>query len=137
MSVRWKLKERLALKHQLYTLADIQRMIEEKTGVRWSLETISQLVNKTPKALRLKTLQTICSAFQCQLSDICEILPDIQPTFTKLRSYNGHDLLSATSAPIKQPRGGWNRSKKTSGISEEQLDLSRLFPDAKQFGDFS
>jgi DNA-binding Xre family transcriptional regulator len=88
MTFRWKLKERLAVHHQLYQLADIQRVIEEKAGVSWSLETISQLVNKTPKSLRVQTMQTVCTAFNCCLDDICEILPDARPGFAKLLNCN-------------------------------------------------
>jgi DNA-binding Xre family transcriptional regulator len=135
LAFRWKFKERLALHHQLYQLADIQRVIEEKAGVRWSLETISQLVNKTPKALRIQTAQIICNAFCCQLSDICEILPDAHPSFTKLLSCNEHDLTSAISTQGNNSSRRSDHSKRKSGIPEGQLDLSSLFPNVRQFVD--
>jgi DNA-binding Xre family transcriptional regulator len=135
LAFRWKLKERLALQHQLYRLTDIQRVIEEKAGMRWSLETISQLVNKTPKALRVQTVQIICNVFRCQLSDICEVLPDTNPSFSSLLRSNDHDLTSAESAQIRQSSRRRSRHKKKPGVPEGQIDLSSLFPEARQFVD--
>jgi DNA-binding Xre family transcriptional regulator len=135
LSFRWKLKERLALHHQLYRLTDIQSVIEEKSGVSWSLETISQLVNKTPKALRVQTVQIICNVFRCQLSDICEVLPDVNPSFTSLLNCNQHDLTTAKSAQNKQSSRRQNRYKKKPEIPEGQIDLSSLFPEAREFVD--
>lgn len=136
LAFRWKLKERLALHHQLYHLADIQRVIEEKTGVRWSLETISQLVNKRPKAFRVQTVQIICNAFNCRFSDICEILPDAQPGFAKLLNCEGHDSYgpeSATGTQPEKPRRRRRQNGKKPAASEGQLDLGSLFPEARQF----
>jgi DNA-binding Xre family transcriptional regulator len=135
LAFRWKLKERLALQHQLYRLSDIQRVIEDRAGVRWSLETISQLVNKTPKALRVQKVQILCNVFRCQLSDICEVLPDVNPSFTSLLDCSQHDLTPAKSTQTKQSSRRQNRYKKTSRMPEGQIDLSSLFPEARQFVD--
>jgi DNA-binding Xre family transcriptional regulator len=136
MAFRWKLKERLAVHHQLYQLADIQRVIEERTGVRWSLETISQLVNKTPRSLRVQTMQTVCTAFDCRLDDICEITPDAQPGFAKLLNCNESGSYEPETITGTKPcgqRGGRRRDRKKSRAVEGQIDLAQLFPEARQF----
>lgn len=136
MAFRWKLKERLAAHHQLYQLADIQRVVEERTGVRWSLETISQLVNKTPRSLRVQTMQTICTAFDCSLDDICEITPDAQPGFAKLLNCDeGGSYAPETSIGAKAcgSREGRRRNRKKSPGVEGQVDLGQFFPEARQF----
>jgi DNA-binding Xre family transcriptional regulator len=136
MAFRWKLKERLAAHHQLYQLADIQRVVEERTGVRWSLETISQLVNKTPRSLRVQTMQTVCTAFDCRLDDICEITPDAQPGFAKLLNCDeGGSYAPETSTGGKscRSRGVRRRDRKKSRAVEGQIDLGQLFPEARQF----
>jgi DNA-binding Xre family transcriptional regulator len=134
MAFGWKLKERLAAHHQLYQLADIQRVIEERTGVRWSLETISQLVNKIPRSLRVQTMQTICTAFDCGLDDICEITPDAQPGFAKLLNCDeGGSYAPETSIGAKPcgPGGGRRRNGKKSRAVEGQFDLGQFFPEAR------
>lgn len=136
MAFRWKLKERLAVHHQLYQLADIQHVIEERTGVRWSLETISQLVNKTPKSLRVQTMQTVCTAFNCRLDEICEILPEAQPGLAELLNCTEHDSYTSeanTAAESGLSRGRRKRGRKKSGTAGGQIDIGQLFPEARQF----
>jgi DNA-binding Xre family transcriptional regulator len=138
MSFRWKLKESLAIHHQMYQLADIRRVIEERTGVRWSLETVSQLVNKTPKSLRVQTVQTLCDAFSCRLDDICEILPDARPGFAKLLDPSEHDTsVPELGADYKTQESGRGRGGKRPRAVGQQVDLGSLFPEARQFRDGS
>lgn len=133
MAFKWKLKEWLAIHFQLYRLADIQRAVVEETGVRWSLETISQLVNKTPKSIRVETMQTLCDAFHCRFSDICEILPDTTRGFTRLSVLN-----NTAPHPVKtvmSPQTKSSNKKKVKGNSSDPpkpIDFSRLFPNARQ-----
>lgn len=136
MSFRWKLKERLAAQHQLYQLGDIRRVIEENTGVRWSLETVSQLVNKKPKSLRVQTLQTLCDAFSCQLDDFCEILPDVRPSFSELLNSGGQrtDVPAASADGQVQESGRGHGGQRSRG-ARGQVDLGSLFPEARQFRD--
>jgi LacI family transcriptional regulator len=76
MPVQWNLKQWLAINRQIYRPSELQSLLEEKTGVQLSLQAISSLLNNVPNALRLSTVQALCNALDCTLSDFCQVLPD-------------------------------------------------------------
>lgn len=76
MPVRWNLKRWLAVERNIYRPSELHTLLVTKTGVRLSLQAVSTLVNGTPGALRLRTIQALCNALDCKLSDFCEIFPD-------------------------------------------------------------
>jgi LacI family transcriptional regulator len=76
MPVQWNLKQWLAVNRQIYRPSELQTLLEEKTGVQLSLQAISSLLNNVPNALRLSTVQALCNALDCTLSDFCQVLPD-------------------------------------------------------------
>src|SRR5579883_1462994 len=80
MPVRWNLKQWLASNRQIYRPADLQALLEEKGGVQLSWQAVSALLNNEPGALRLSTIQALCNALNCNLSDFCDVLPDRQLT---------------------------------------------------------
>ncbi len=76
MPVRWNLKRWLAVERNIYRPSELRTLLRTKTGVTLSLQAVSTLVNETPGALRLRTIQALCNALDCKLSDFCEIFPD-------------------------------------------------------------
>jgi LacI family transcriptional regulator len=80
MPVRWHLKQWLASNRQIYRPSDLQALLEEKGGVQLSWQAVSALLNNEPGALRLSTIQALCNALNCNLSDFCDVLPDRQLT---------------------------------------------------------
>jgi LacI family transcriptional regulator len=76
MPVRWNLKQWLAINRQIYRPSELQALLEEKAGAQLSWQAISALLNNTPGALRLSTIQALCNALNCNLSDFCDVLPD-------------------------------------------------------------
>ncbi len=78
MPVQWNLKQWMAVNRQIYRPADLQALIEEKAGVQLSWQAISALLNNVPGALRLSTIQALCNALNCNLSDFCDVSPDQQ-----------------------------------------------------------
>ncbi|HZR42405.1 MAG TPA: substrate-binding domain-containing protein [Ktedonobacteraceae bacterium] len=76
MPVIWNLKKWLAVEHNIYRPSQLQVLLAEKAGVQLSLQAVSTLLNGTPNALRLHTMQALCNALHCSLSDFCEVLPD-------------------------------------------------------------
>jgi len=74
----WNLKKWLAVNHDIYRPSELQALLAEKAGVQLSLQAISALLNNKPSALRLQTIQALCNALDCKLSDFCEVLPDPQ-----------------------------------------------------------
>jgi len=66
----------MAAKFQLYRLVDVQKRVIDRCGIKISLQQLSELVNKKPKSLRLSTMEIICTALDCKLSDFCEVQPN-------------------------------------------------------------
>lgn len=77
MSLIWKLKRVMVLQKDLHRASDLQAALA-KCGLRMSLTSCCALVNKKPEALRVPTMEAICKALNCRLSDFCEIEPDGQ-----------------------------------------------------------
>ena len=76
MPVRWNLKRWLAVERNIYRPSELRTLLVTKAGVKLSLQAVSALVNGTPGALRLRTIQALCNALDCKLSDFCEVFPD-------------------------------------------------------------
>lgn len=76
MPVIWNLKKWLVLEHNIYRPVDLQKLIEEKAGVKLSLQAVSSLINHEPSGVRFKTIQALCNALDCKLSDFCDVIPD-------------------------------------------------------------
>lgn len=78
MPIRWNLKKWLAVERDIYRPSELQAVLAEKAGVHLTLQAISSLLNKKPGALRLQTVQALCDALDCKLSDFCDVTPDAQ-----------------------------------------------------------
>lgn len=76
MPVVWNLKKWLAVERDIYRPSELQALLAEKAGVQLSLQAVSALINGKPNALRLQTIQAVCNALNCKLSDFCDVLPD-------------------------------------------------------------
>lgn len=76
MAIVWNLKKWLAVNRDIYRASEVQLLVAEKAGVRLSLQAISAIINGQPSALRLQTIQALCNALDCKLSDFCDVLPD-------------------------------------------------------------
>lgn len=73
MSISWKLKQYASRKYGVYRAVDLQKIIVDKTGVLISLQQVCNLLNKRPVSLKLTTVEVVCTALECNLSDICEV----------------------------------------------------------------
>jgi DNA-binding Xre family transcriptional regulator len=76
MPITWNLKKWLAVERDIYRPSELQALLVEKAGVQLSLQAVSALINEKPNALRLQTIQALCNALECKLSDFCEVFPD-------------------------------------------------------------
>lgn len=115
MPVIWNLKKWLVIEHNIYRPVDLQKLIEEKAGVKLSLQAVSSLINQEPSGVRFKTIQALCNALDCKLSDFCDVIPD---------STKEQQLEQTGSEP--QPLYG---NPKKSADKEESI-----FPDPNQYG---
>ena len=113
MSMIWSLKKTMVLRNGLYRPADLREALVECLGVQLSLTSVSALVNRQPRALRVRTMQAICNTLNCRLSDFCEIEPD---DFAR----------NKPKLPGISPQQLYGGSKSSDGI---------IFPDPFQFTD--
>jgi DNA-binding Xre family transcriptional regulator len=89
MPITWNLKKWLAVERDIYRPSELQALLAEKAGVQLSLQAVSALMNEKPNALRLQTIQALCNALNCKLSDFCEVLPDSANEQQKQRKIAG------------------------------------------------
>src|SRR5260370_26130635 len=55
--------------------SQVRRIVRERTGYVLSNQAWGDLLDNEPKMLRVKTLQALCDAFYCCLSDFFEVKP--------------------------------------------------------------
>jgi DNA-binding Xre family transcriptional regulator len=89
MGIIWNLKKWLALERDIYRPSELQALLAQKASVQLSLQAISALINGKPNALRLQTIQALCNALDCKLSDFCDVVPDTPKGQQKQRKVAG------------------------------------------------
>lgn len=87
MPMQWTLRKWLAVTHDLYGATALRQRILDTTGVDISAQALGELLRKSPRALRVDTVQAICTALQCKLSDFCEVIPGKQRRRARHRPY--------------------------------------------------
>ena len=115
MPILWNLKKWLAVERDIYRPSELQALLAEKAGVQLSLQAVSALINGKPNALRLQTIQALCNALNCKLSDFCEVLPDSANEQQKQRKVAG-------DAPVR-----------LYGPKEQAKNQDSIFPDPHQY----
>jgi len=78
--VRWKLRM-AAAQREVWTGAQLQRLLVERAGLELSSSSVSALLTKQPAQLKLATLAALCTALDCTPGDLIEIdtTPIAQP----------------------------------------------------------
>ncbi len=108
MPIIWNLKKWLAVEHDIYRPSELRSLLAEKAGVHLSLQAVSALFHGRPNALRLQTMQALCNALHCTLSDFCQVLPD---SAEKQRKRGGGGAPVALSMErVKNRQASWNMS---------------------------
>ena len=115
MPIMWNLKKWLAVERDIYRPSELQALLAEKAGVQLSIQALSALINGKPNALRLQTIQALCNALDCKLSDFCEVLPDTQKEQQKQRKV-------ANDTPVR-----------LYGTKERSRNEESIFPDPHQY----
>jgi DNA-binding Xre family transcriptional regulator len=96
MNVRWRLRM-TAAQREVWTGAELRRLLAERAGLELSAASISALMTKQPSQLKLSTLGALCTALECSPNDLLEV--DITPVESKPKPGK------ASRAPIKAARG--------------------------------
>ena len=105
MSIHWKLKSHLACRYQVYTVTEFQKHVVKKTGVRISIANLCKYVNRIPKVIRLETVEILCTALDCNLSDFLTVLPNkkLDPEKKRKLSYKNTPRSKIATKTFPEP----------------------------------
>lgn len=86
MKIRWRLRM-AAAQREVWTGAELRRLLAERAGVELSSASVSALFTKEPSQIKLSTLIALCTALDCTPNDLFEVdtTPIEQPT-TRVRA---------------------------------------------------
>ena len=77
LPVNWTLRRLLATKHQIYSAAELQTRLAQRTGTYIPINLIEGLLKReAPNYVRVKVLEALCNALECDLGDFCSVTPD-------------------------------------------------------------
>jgi putative transcriptional regulator len=82
MDVKWKLRM-AAAQREVWTGAQLRRLLVERAGLSLSSASVSVLLTKTPAQVKLSTLAALCTALECTPNDLLEV--DITPVSPKAK----------------------------------------------------
>jgi putative transcriptional regulator len=84
MQIRWKLRM-AAAQREVWTGAQLQRLLAEKAGLELSSASVSALFTKQPSQIKLSTLIALCTALGCTPDDLFDVdtTPVTQPISPK------------------------------------------------------
>ncbi len=92
MKIGWKLRM-AAAQREVWTGAQLRRLLAEKAGLEMSSASVSALLTKEPNQIKLSTLIALCTALDCSPNDLFEV--DTTPL---------EQLTMPRSAPVEEPR---------------------------------
>jgi DNA-binding Xre family transcriptional regulator len=62
-----------AAQREVWTGAELRRLLAERAGVHLSAASVSALLTKQPTQVKLSTLAALCTALDCSPNDLFEI----------------------------------------------------------------
>jgi putative transcriptional regulator len=134
MPVTWNLQAFLR-ERGITNASQVSRILRDRTGYELTPQAVCDLFNYQPLMLRAETMQALCDAFYCCLSDFFEVKP-AAACRSRLRKPLAGDLRnSQTSSKIETQSDRGNDETHTCGGSRQHdsLDFAALFPDARKF----
>ena len=72
MRATWRLRM-AAAQREVWTGAQLRRLLAEKAGLQLSAASVSMLLTKQPAQLKLETLAALCTALECTPNDLLDI----------------------------------------------------------------
>jgi len=69
VAIEWNLRKVMA-EREIWTGAELSRIMEEKAGYKLSPPSISALINGEPKQVKAITMDALCTALVCTPNDI-------------------------------------------------------------------
>lgn len=72
MQITWKLRM-AAAQREVWTGAQLRRLLAEKAGLELSSASVSALFTKQPNQIKLDTLIALCTALDCTPNDLFDV----------------------------------------------------------------
>ncbi|MFE0458739.1 helix-turn-helix domain-containing protein [Kitasatospora sp. NPDC058965] len=72
MNIKWKLRM-AAAQREVWTGAQLRRLLVEKAGLELSSASVSALFTKEPSQVKMSTLAALCTALECTPNDLIEV----------------------------------------------------------------
>lgn len=72
MKITWKLRM-AAAQREVWTGAQLRRLLAEKAGLELSSASVSALLTKEPNQVKLSTLAALCTALGCSPNDLIDV----------------------------------------------------------------
>jgi putative transcriptional regulator len=72
MKISWKLRM-AAAQREVWTGAQLRRLLAEKAGLDLSSALVSALLTKEPNQVKLSTLLALCTALDCTPNDLFDV----------------------------------------------------------------
>jgi len=72
MEAKWRLRI-AAAQREVWTGAELRRLLAERAGLELSSPSISALFTKQPAQVKLSTLAALCTALDCTPNDLIEV----------------------------------------------------------------
>lgn len=72
MKITWRLRM-AAAQREVWTGAQLRRLLAEKAGLDLSAASVSALLTKEPAQVKLSTLLALCTALECSPNDLLEV----------------------------------------------------------------
>jgi putative transcriptional regulator len=104
MNLRWRLRM-AAAEREVWTGAQLRRLLAEKAGLEMSAPSVSALLTKEPSQVKLSTLAALCTALQCTPNDLIEV--DTTPVERPAREAR---VPSSATSRTKRAAAGRTRS---------------------------
>lgn len=75
MQIRWRLRN-VAAEREIWTGEQLRRLLADKASLSLSSASISALMTKQPREVKLRTLTALCLVLQCTPNDLLQLEPD-------------------------------------------------------------
>ena len=74
MALEWRLRRGMA-ERGVWTGAELARLLGEKAGYRLTAPSISDLMSRQPRQLKMDTLDALCTALDCSPEELLSHTP--------------------------------------------------------------
>lgn len=77
VQIGWRLRH-VAADREIWTGAQLRRLLAEEAGLSIGTSSISDLMTKQPSEVKLRTLAALCTVLKCTPNDLFELVEDDQ-----------------------------------------------------------